>query len=1004
MLLALASGLAWNQGLNTQVNKNDWEEINFDFDSSILVDGFPSLLRLAEQLQANPGHRVLIEGYTDRLGNAAYNQTLGLARANAVRDFLLKYGATATQLTTSSHGASAPLVSDQGNRFRKTDEARFMNRRVALTVTDAQGRPIGLANGSTGDAIRAINGQAGPASVGAPVQSNATTGIAAQAGPGRAGQSQAGQDQAQTQAGTPGRGSADGAQGPAGQAGVATSQQVTDCCDQVLKRLDKLDEIAALMKDLADQNAQLRRDVDGLRQNQLAMQNALQGPGRGGQATATAQAGPGQAGSAGQDGRGGPGGNSGLGTSNSRGAQSATTGSTGSAFGNSRTFQSLAFNVGADDRGKVAVNGRGRFFAPLGDNVGFQAQGEYYYLRGQREGQFDLGIVDRFSRRFQAGLFGSFKTVTLTGNQTSGTLGQGSFVLDYFFGRGKVGLFASKAFKDNALVNRANPLSADGLVQRNIIEERYLKVVEQIGVSSTFALVGNTYAEANLGYLRSAASSNRAGGSLRFVMPVNNRVAFTVEGGVNETYLPLKGTQQGRAAIGVQLGNFMRPKEYLAADHAVPMEIPRVRYETLTRRTRTGNDPPVADAGPDLSNLAAGVVQLDGSNSSDPDGDPLTYQWTQEAGPAVAITTATAARATFTAAAGQIYSFRLSVKDNQGGQGTDRVQLSTGGGARVQILSFESTPRQINGGEVATLSWRVLNADTVTISGLGTVAATGSRAVTPSATSTYILTAKNSISEESANTTVVITASRFLTCYASPATIKQGETSTLTWQSNGATGVSIAPGIGSVGSNGSVAVTPTANTTYTLTTSGGSLSDSCTVTVAVNTTNGGIGGAALPAIIHFSASPSTIEKGEKTNLEWSVIDADTITISTQGAVPQFGTRLVSPTEFTTYVLTATNAAGSVTAEVRVTVYTIPPPEIVSFTVDKPTIPAPSTPVKLTCNTTGAVTVRIGDQVAQFFTATAVLDAYPPVDTTYTCTATNSKGQTVTKSVTVRIAP
>ncbi len=42
------------QGLNTNASKDDWEEINFDFNSSVLVDGFPSLLRLAELLQKNP--------------------------------------------------------------------------------------------------------------------------------------------------------------------------------------------------------------------------------------------------------------------------------------------------------------------------------------------------------------------------------------------------------------------------------------------------------------------------------------------------------------------------------------------------------------------------------------------------------------------------------------------------------------------------------------------------------------------------------------------------------------------------------------------------------------------------------------------------------------------------------------------------------------------------------------------------------------------------------------
>ena len=75
----------------------------------------------------------------------------------------------------------------------------------------------------------------------------------------------------------------------------------------------------------------------------------------------------------------------------------------------------------------------------------------------------------------------------------------------------------------------------------------------------------------------------------------------------------------------------IRPKEYLAADHALPMEVPRVRYEVVTRRVRTGNDPPVANAGPNQIGVAAGTVQLDGSASYDPDGDPITFQWTQQA-------------------------------------------------------------------------------------------------------------------------------------------------------------------------------------------------------------------------------------------------------------------------------------------------------------------------------------------------------------------------------------
>src|SRR5579871_3002564 len=81
----VASGV-WAQGLNVPpgVTKDDWEEINFEFNSSVLVDGFPSLLRLAELLQKNPGYKVKVEGHTDIIGGTQFNDRLGLARANAV--------------------------------------------------------------------------------------------------------------------------------------------------------------------------------------------------------------------------------------------------------------------------------------------------------------------------------------------------------------------------------------------------------------------------------------------------------------------------------------------------------------------------------------------------------------------------------------------------------------------------------------------------------------------------------------------------------------------------------------------------------------------------------------------------------------------------------------------------------------------------------------------------------------------------------------------------------
>src|SRR5277367_2089629 len=60
------------QGLDTKASPADWEEINFEFNSSVLVDGFPSLLRLSELLQANPGYHVRVEGHTDGIGSDSF--------------------------------------------------------------------------------------------------------------------------------------------------------------------------------------------------------------------------------------------------------------------------------------------------------------------------------------------------------------------------------------------------------------------------------------------------------------------------------------------------------------------------------------------------------------------------------------------------------------------------------------------------------------------------------------------------------------------------------------------------------------------------------------------------------------------------------------------------------------------------------------------------------------------------------------------------------------------
>src|SRR5580658_152568 len=72
-----------------------------------------------------------------------------------------------------------------------------------------------------------------------------------------------------------------------------------------------------------------------------------------------------------------------------------------------------------------------------------------------------------------------------------------------------------------------------------------------------------------------------------------------------------------------------------------------------------------------------------------------------------------------------------------------------------------------------------------------------------------------------------------VTLKASTVQIKPGDSVTLSWTSTDATDLSLAPGIGKVAAEGSVPVTPTQSTTYTITASGpgGTASASANITV-----------------------------------------------------------------------------------------------------------------------------------------------------------------------------
>ncbi len=70
--------------------------------------------------------------------------------------------------------------------------------------------------------------------------------------------------------------------------------------------------------------------------------------------------------------------------------------------------------------------------------------------------------------------------------------------------------------------------------------------------------------------------------------------------------------------------------------------------------------------------------------------------------------------------------------------------------------TLAANPNVIQQGQSTTLTWQTSNADSITIEGLGTVSASGSRSVTPSASETYTLVAQGPGGRKDADARVTV--------------------------------------------------------------------------------------------------------------------------------------------------------------------------------------------------------------------------------------------------------
>jgi peptidoglycan-associated lipoprotein len=77
---------------------------------------------------------------------------------------------------------------------------------------------------------------------------------------------------------------------------------------------------------------------------------------------------------------------------------------------------------------------------------------------------------------------------------------------------------------------------------------------------------------------------------------------------------------------------------------------------------------------------------------------------------------------------------------------------------QTPTATLAATPDVIQQGQTTTLTWQTQNASQITINGLGTVAASGSRSVSPNSSTTYTLIAKGSGGTQNASARVTVNA------------------------------------------------------------------------------------------------------------------------------------------------------------------------------------------------------------------------------------------------------
>lgn len=112
-----------------KIERVELQDVHFEYNKAVLsAEGKKSLDEVAEILERNPDFKLSIEGHTCSIGSEAYNEKLGLRRAESAKKYLIGKGINPDRLRAISWGETRL-------KYKERDSKDFaLNRRVEFRV------------------------------------------------------------------------------------------------------------------------------------------------------------------------------------------------------------------------------------------------------------------------------------------------------------------------------------------------------------------------------------------------------------------------------------------------------------------------------------------------------------------------------------------------------------------------------------------------------------------------------------------------------------------------------------------------------------------------------------------------------------------------------------------------------------------------------------------------------------------------------------------------------